>query len=161
MSVEDYDLEDESGSESEGIKSLRTAKAKADKELVELRKELGEFRATQRKNSVAGILKSKGVPEAAAAFYSGDDVSDAAVTNWLTEYADVFNLKQEEKPNPQEDALRKMLAATSTDAERLFSGKQSTTGPITGDPEEILSLLDTLPYEELVKQGLMPKQNIM
>lgn len=53
---------------------------------------LAAFLAKEKANSVASVLKAKGLPEKLASLYQGD-ASEEAVNKWVDEYADVFGVK--------------------------------------------------------------------
>ena len=76
--------------DSEGIKNLRKQFEQQQKELAEARKQLDEFNKAKRQETVAELLKAKGVSPAAAKFYDGDDTSEDAVGKWVEAHADVL-----------------------------------------------------------------------
>lgn len=143
---------DTENNEGEGIKNLRKQYEATQKELAEARKALDEFNTAKRRETVAGLLKAKGVSPSAASFYSGEDVSEDAVGKWLEDHADVFNYKAD---TTEEDA--NTLAASRVNA--ASSGRVedvvSTTAGRVIDPVEALRLFESLPKEELVKRGLV------
>lgn len=150
--------ENESSNEGEGIKNLRSQYETLKSQNEQLLSELGTFKAAQRTTTVAGVLKAKGLDDAkaakAAALYSGDDASEDAVGKWLDNYADVFGVAA---PAAQNDNVERVSAASfgTTD-----TNQNGPTGRVLGAPDEIARALSTLPMEELVKLGYMPKPGI-
>lgn len=141
-------------SDSEGIKSLRKQYEQTAKELKETQARLAEYDQRERRESVAGILKAKGVSPSAAKFYSEDDVSEDAVGKWVEAHADVFGLGKAETNNeidPNAEAARRVAEASFGATE-----DRPSIGARVADPEEALRLMQTLPYDELVKHGLVP-----
>jgi hypothetical protein len=145
--------EDDTTEEGEGVASLRKQYAALKKQLDERDTELGTLRAEKRKSTVAGILKAKGVPEAAASLYNGEDVSDDAVGKWLENYADVFGVKQEAAPDANSQNAQRVSDASFGNSDDTGIG---ATGQMLGDPAELERLMRSLPYEELQKRGLVP-----
>lgn len=141
--------------ESEGIKSLRKAHDALKKQNDELLGELNKFRADQRKQSVAGILKAKGLPEKAASLYSGDDASEEAVGKWIEEFGDVFGLKQQSQDNDQQQQVQRVQQATF-DAPTPELNATPANGPLVVDPIEALEQLKSMSYEQAVQAGYIP-----
>ena len=145
--------------EGDGIASLRKQYEATRKQNEELAKELAAFRNEKRQATVAEVLKAKGLPEKAASLYSGDDVSPDAVGKWVSDYADVFGIKQE-------GGAAQAADPNAANAERVSAAsfgspgtEQFTPGQPVGDPVELLHLMNTLPYEKLVELNLQPKPN--
>lgn len=141
-------------SDSNGIANLRKQYEEQKKQNDQLLAELNSFRSEKRQATVAEVLKAKGVPAAAARLYQGDDVSEDAVGKWLEENADVFGAPSRQV-DPNEAAAARVAAASFGNT----AGVQQDPAPgqVLGDPEQILHAINTLPYEELQKLGLMPK----
>lgn len=102
MSEFDYD-EDEFDTEDNGPKGLRAALKKAQAELAAaakqndtLSKQLADLAAKEKSRSLSDILTTKGVSPKIAKFIEKDgvDATDEAVTAWLDDNAEVFNVKQ-------------------------------------------------------------------
>lgn len=148
--------EDNITDDSDGIKSLRKAHEEAVKEAKQLREELAGFRNAQRQQTVAGVLKAKGLPESAARLYSGDDTSEEAVGKWVDEYADIFGAT---RSGEVDDANTKNAARVAEASYGNVHSIQNTPGVNMGDPAEIEHAIKTLPYEELEKLGYMPPRN--
>jgi hypothetical protein len=152
MSDDDNDLEDTSV-EGDGIANLRKQLKELKKRDAERETELVKFRAEQRAGSVAEILKAKNIPASAAKLYTGEDTSPDAVGKWLEDFADVFNIK------PADPATDANAEAAKRVSDASYGSEQSTqklSEGVVGDLDEIQRLIDTQPYDELVKMGLMP-----
>ena len=117
---DDFDSEDyESDS---GLKNLRKADRAKAKQIKELEAELESLRKFQREAVVSSVLKDKGVNPKIAAFIPSDITNDTeAISKWLEEYGEVFNISnptppatqaQEEDPNLA--ALRQMDSVVQT-----------------------------------------------
>jgi len=153
---DDFDTE-ENHEEGEGIKNLRNRVKAQEKELAELRAFREEAAKAKRQESVAGVLKAKGIPAGAAKFYDGEDTSEDAVGKWLEAHADVFQIKSAEDSGPRVD--ENALAAQRVTAQSF--GTTTNHAPLgrAMDPEEALRLVQTQPYEELEKLGLVPPRD--
>lgn len=152
--------ENESSNEGEGIKNLRSQYDAIKAEREQLAAELATYRAEKRQQSVAEALKAKGLDGAkaakAAALYNGDDASEDAVGKWLESYADVFNV-QSQSDDSQNSDVQRVSAASFGTADSNVNGPK---GRVLGDPDEIARSLQTLPMEELIRLGYMPKPGI-
>lgn len=143
------------GSENdEGPKALREALEKANKELAALRKEREDAEKAKRDESLATILKSKGLKESAAAHYTGE-ASEDAVVKWAT---DIGLLSAEEENDENAEAARRAAAVSGSSASQP-GGSPNPNGPIVGDPHKMLEMLSTpgFSYEDGVRLGLFPK----
>lgn len=152
--------DNENSTDSEGIRNLRKQYEDQAKELKALRESLAGYQKAERQTTVASILKAKGLPEKAASLYSGEDVSEDAVGKWAENYADIFGAQpastQSGTPaDPNAAAAARMAAATQSSPS---TQSIAPDGYVVGDPNEMLHAIKTLPYEELVKLGYMPKQ---
>jgi hypothetical protein len=145
--------------EGEGIASLRKQYEATRKQNEDLAKELATFRNEKRQATITEVLKAKGLPEKAASLYSGDDVSEDAVVKWVSEYADVFGIKQEGTTAQAADPNAANAARVSAASFGAPGTEQFTPGQPVGDPVELLHLMNTLPYEKLVELGLQPPLN--
>ena len=123
---------DEYGNDSEGIKSLRDALKKTQKELAEAQKVVQSFNAEKRTTTLASTLESFGVNPKIATFIPSDlETSPEAVKGWLTEYGEVFGITPTE-PTP--------TAGFYTEEEKAEIGRinkvdQTATAP--GSPQNI------------------------
>lgn len=143
--------------EGEGIASLRKQYETTAAENKRLAERLATFEAKDRQVTVAGVLKAKGLPEKAASLYTGDDVSEDAVGKWVEQYGDVFGIKAQEGDGQQVVDPNAAAAARVAAASFGAAGtEQFTPGQPVGDPEELLQLMNTLPFEKLVELKLLP-----
>jgi hypothetical protein len=147
------------GNEGEGIKNLRKEFNALKKQLEEKDTELAGYRQEKRSSSVAAVLKAKGLSEKAASLYTGEDVSEDAVGKWLESYADVFGVNTPAPASqPDANALAAQRAAEAS-FESLEFGTPPANSPVHGDLDELTRAMRSLPYEELVKRGLLPDPN--
>lgn len=137
--------------DSEGIKNLRKQFDELSKQNKQLLDELTGYRTADRNKAVGDILKAKGVSEKLAGLYSGDDTSEGAVAKWLEDYGLQGSASQQNDPNI-EAAHRVAEATYGSD----YSVETPQQGVFVGNPDEIRTLLNTLPQEELVKRGFIP-----
>jgi glutamyl/glutaminyl-tRNA synthetase len=145
--------------EGDGIASLRKQYEATRKQNEELAKELAAFRNEKRQATISEVLKAKGLPEKAATLYSGEDFSPDAVDKWVSEYADVFGIKQEGTTAQAVDPNAANAARVSAASHGSPGTEQFTPGQPVGDPVELLHLMNTMPYEKLVELNLLPKPN--
>ena len=111
MSNYDYEDEDddittgESNSSNDLVKQLRKAAKQKDKELAELRSQFEGLSKAQRERTIKDALERRGVNSKIAAFIPQDiDPTEESVSNWLTNYADVFGLEvQQNQATPNVD----------------------------------------------------------
>lgn len=145
--------------EGEGIKNLRKQYEATAKENAEMRKQLDEFNKSRRQETVAGLLKAKGVPISAASFYTDDDVSEDAVGKWVEAHADVFQVKTDDT-NDEDDANTQNAQRVTQNS---FGAVQNNVTPgKIHDPVEALRLIESgMPYEELEKLGLVAPKSKM
>lgn len=105
----DEDDDDNEG-QGDGPAALRKAYDKLKKdaqklaaEKAEVEKERDSLKGTVRSRSVADLLQAKGVSPKVARFIPSDvEADEAAVSEWLKDNADVFNIKTAETPAPQD-----------------------------------------------------------
>jgi len=146
----------DSSTQNQGGSGLRKQLEDALAQLKTAQSELTTYRAQQRVSSVAEILKAKGVHEAAAQDYTGEDVSEGAVDKWLAARpyltAGVVQQEQEQAPDPNADAARRVSEAAHghPQAEAL-----SEAAKVLGDPEELMRLIQTASDDDLVKLGVL------
>jgi hypothetical protein len=139
--------------EGEGVKNLRKQYDALKREQAAEREELNKLRAEKRSVSVAEILKAKNIPASAAKLYTGEDTSPDAVGKWLEDFADVFNIKAADTATDANAEAAKRVSDASYGSEQ---STQKLSEGVVGDLDEIQRLIDTQPYDELVKMGLMP-----
>jgi hypothetical protein len=144
----DFDaLEAEVGGE--GIKSLRTAYTKLKQENSTLKTEVQTFRAEKRTTSVAQALKSKGLPEAAASLYTGDDTSEEKLTEFANGLAAMFNIQPQttegagEQPTPDPAAAAQSRIDAAQSGGAVPSGAQHLESQIKGakSAADVLALI--------------------
>lgn len=135
--------------ESKLVKDLRKQlKAKQERDAGEL-EELNQLRAERRQRNVSEVLKAKGARPEFAKFYSSDDSSTEAVEKWVSENSDLLGIGSDDVTDADtKDAASKISNATAN----------APTVKI-GSNDELLHMLNTLPYEELVKRDLLPSAN--
>ena len=98
-----YEYEDETEEQDNGPAELRKALRKAQKEREAIEAELNQMRSEMRSRSVKDVLASKGVSDKLAKLIPGDVNTPEQIDAWLSEYSDVFGIKQEESAQPAVD----------------------------------------------------------
>ena len=98
-----YEYEDEYEEQDNGPAELRKALKKAQKEREAIEAELSQLRSDMRSRSVKDVLASKGVSDKLAKLIPGDVNTPEQIDAWLSEYSDVFGIKQEESAQPAVD----------------------------------------------------------
>ena len=98
-----YEYEDEIEEQDKGPAELRKALKKAQKEREAIEAELNQMRSEMRSRSVKDVLASKGVSDKLAKLIPGDVNTPEQIDAWLSEYSDVFGIKQEESAQPTVD----------------------------------------------------------
>jgi hypothetical protein len=165
---DEYDETTDDGSgdnDSDGIKNLRRQHKQAAAELKTAQDELAKYRAAERVQTVAEVLKAKGLPDKVATLYQGSDVSEDAIVKWAEQYADVFGKSSTEGQSSQSgvNESNSQSAGRVNDAsEGNVHPTQNPKGPsgrILGSPDEIQHALETWKYEDLVKAGYMPQDD--
>lgn len=91
---------------SKGLKALRAAHRKAQKENDELKKQLSDFRVSQRKSTIADALTDKGLSAKLAKFVladAGDSELDSEfVDKWVQENGELFGIEPNESEVDEE-----------------------------------------------------------
>lgn len=153
--------EDMSNEDSNGIANLRKQYDAKVKELESATTELATFRSEKRQTSVVDILKAKGIDEKkavqAAKLYREEDASEDAVGKWVEEYADVLGISSGQQNDQNAQNAQRVAAASFGNQATVQVGPEGALG----DPAEIQNLIETLPYDELVKLGIMPKPGVL
>lgn len=125
MATNYYDDEEddfETVSEDSAIKQLRKVNRALEKRAKELETELHGLKSQTRQRTVKDVLQAKGLNPKIAAFIPQDiDTSEDAITQWITEYGDVFGAAQtttQEQPNKSSEAaaMARINNAVSTGA---------------------------------------------
>lgn len=90
----DYDNDDFDLDGDGGISDLRKAYRKAQRQIKELTEQNNSLREQGRGRAVRDVLAAKGVknPDKIAKLIPSTAADEAAVTEWLDEYADVFGI---------------------------------------------------------------------
>ena len=135
----EYDDEDDFTDGGDVVKQLRKVNKSLDKRAKELEQELASLRQQSRQSTVKDLLSSKGVNPKVAAFLPQDlEPTEENIDNWIAEYGDVFNVKQQQAssvktpelsanarinnvvnsgqpPLPDEDIMAKIATASSAE----------------------------------------------
>ena len=117
--MSNYDYEDDDSDlndlGNDLVKQLRKTNKQKEKELADLKAQFETLSKAQRERTIKDALERRGVNQKIAAFIPQDiDPTEESVSNWLTNYADVFGLElvqQNQTPNvdpAQAAAYRKM-----------------------------------------------------
>jgi ElaB/YqjD/DUF883 family membrane-anchored ribosome-binding protein len=105
--MSNYDYEDDDSDlndlGNDLVKQLRKTNKQKEKELAELKAQFESLSKAQRERTIKDALERRGVNQKIAAFIPQDiDPTEESVSNWLTNYADVFGLElvqQNQTPN--------------------------------------------------------------
>ena len=142
--MSNYDYEDDDSDlndlGNDLVKQLRKTNKQKEKELAELKAQFESLSKAQRERTIKDALERRGVNQKIAAFIPQDiDPTEESVSNWLTNYADVFGLElaqpnqtpnvdpaqvaayqkmtntvdQAASPEPTEDVMRRLMNAHS------------------------------------------------
>jgi hypothetical protein len=142
--MSNYDYEDDDSDlndlGNDLVKQLRKTNKQKEKELAELKAQFETLSKAQRERTIKDALERRGVNQKIAAFIPQDiDPTEESVSNWLTNYADVFGLElvqqnqtpnvdpaqaaayqkmtntvdQASSPEPTEDVMRRLMNAHS------------------------------------------------
>jgi len=140
--MSNYDYEDDDSDlndlGNDLVKQLRKTNKQKEKELAELKAQFESLSKAQRERTIKDALERRGVNQKIAAFIPQDiDPTEESVSNWLTNYADVFGLElvqsnqtpnvdpaqaaayqkmtntvdQAASPEPTEDVMRRLMNA--------------------------------------------------
>jgi hypothetical protein len=142
--MSNYDYEDDDSDlndlGNDLVKQLRKTNKQKEKELSDLKAQFESLSKAQRERTIKDALERRGVNQKIAAFIPQDiDPTEESVSNWLTNYADVFGLEldqpnqtpnvdpaqvaayrkmtntvdQAASPEPTEDVMRRLMNAHS------------------------------------------------
>ena len=140
--MSNYDYEDDDSDlndlGNDLVKQLRKTNKQKEKELADLKAQFESLSKAQRERTIKDALERRGVNQKIAAFIPQDiDPTEESVSNWLTNYADVFGLEivqpnqtpnvdpaqvaayrkmtntvdQAASPEPTEDVMRRLMNA--------------------------------------------------
>lgn len=132
---------------------LRDHLKKVEDDNTELRKQVQELVAHQRRNAVADELQAKGYDRGAAALYSGDP---AKLDEWLTTYGPMLATKPSDTSG-QGGTQQGGGAASTVPADgqaalqQLQSMGQGAAAPQGSDAEQIAQMRNAQSPEELMK----------
>jgi len=150
--MSNYDYEDDDSDlndlGNDLVKQLRKTNKQKEKELAELKAQFETLSKAQRERTIKDALERRGVNQKIAAFIPQDiDPTEESVSNWLTNYADVFGLElvqqnqtpnvdpaqaaayqkmtntvdQAASPEPTEDVMRRLMNAhTKEDLDEII-----------------------------------------
>ncbi len=121
--MSNYDYEDDDSDlndlGNDLVKQLRKTNKQKEKELADLKAQFESLSKAQRERTIKDALERRGVNQKIAAFIPQDiDPTEESVSNWLTNYADVFGLElvqQNQTPNvdPAQAAAYKRMTNTA------------------------------------------------
>ena len=138
------DLEDAQGSDL--VKKLRAKIDEMSKFAKELEKENASLKAGERKRSVASVLESKGYNQKIAAFIPADlDPTEDNLSDWLTEYGDVFGGPVQ----GQEQEVDQGPAQTQIHAQQRIAAAEGNA-PTTITPDVFARIEEAQSEEELM-----------
>jgi hypothetical protein len=82
------------------VKQLRKANKQKEKELADLKAQLGEVSKAQRERNIKDVLESRGVNSKIAKFIPTDiDPTEESLSKWLDDNGDVFGFSATEPTN--------------------------------------------------------------
>ena len=118
--------------------SLRKQLKAKDKALDELKAQYEQVLKRDRERTLSDALTAKGLPSKVAKLLPSDlDPTPEAIDGWLSEYADVFGIKQEtpvEEPPAVPDAYKRLQALSSQTSSE--GGEQAVLHSITSAATE-------------------------
>ena len=130
--------EEPSRRENNALRELRKANRAKDKQIKELMEQLTTVNKSVREQSVKEVLTSKGINPKVAALIPSEIQSPDEVTNWLSEYGDVFGITQSEQG--AEAPAQKQVDPALESLNRI-SSMQNSGQPFTNDADQIASLI--------------------
>jgi len=95
--MSNYDYEDDDSDlndlGNDLVKQLRKANKQKEKELADLKSQFESLSKAQRERAIKDALERRGVNQKIASFIPQDiDPTEESVSNWLSNYADVFGI---------------------------------------------------------------------
>lgn len=132
--------------EQDQLNQARKRERQKDKRIKELEEKVQTFERVSKETSIKSILEKKGVPAKASKFILKDlegDVTEESISNWLNDYAELFNIKT--------DSEQETPAASDENRQAIARQDSATQGVKTPtQAESIQSKLDdpNLPEDE-------------
>lgn len=118
MSSFDNDLLNDDANDSDLVKTLRAALKTANKNLKEKDDALSGYSKKERANSLADVLKEKGLdnPKVTKLYPADAETTPEAVDAWLAEFGDLFGIQRQESTasTDTQNAARQISAASAT-----------------------------------------------
>jgi len=145
---DDVEAEQDQKPKGNAARVLREQNSKLAEKLESLQKELDEYRAEKRKNTIADVLREKGANPKLAKYVSRDlegDVTAEAVEKWLSEEGELFGYE----PASEEDN------EVAAEQQRISEAVSSAPSPRSGlTPEQVAKM----PIDQLIEMGVIPKK---
>ena len=141
---DDDDFLDEDNEPQDVVKQLRKVNRTLEKRLKELEVESTTLKNQTRQRTVKDVLTAKGINPKVAAFIPQDiEITEEAVSNWLTEHGDVFGVTTQEAPEgakAQDQTLQ---------AQKRINDVVSTGTPPGVDEDTMSKILNAKSAEDL------------
>lgn len=153
---DDFDTEE---MDSDGIKNLRNELKKLRAENKALAEERQAAAKAARDAGLSKAFEAKGLNPKLASLYNGEDVSEDAVSKWAEEFGFAAAAPAEQKQEAQVDPNAQ--AAARVNAASFGNDGLSQVGELNSvTAEDYSRMVKALDYDELVRLGILPKQNI-
>lgn len=124
------------------VKKLRSKIEELSTRAKELEAENQHFKSTQRKQSLASILESRGYSPKLAAFVPPDlDVDEEKVDGWLSEYGDVFAGAKRGTDSDAPAATTVVANAADAEAVRRMNAVENNSQPAANVSGDILGAI--------------------
>lgn len=151
---DDMDFEDDEPQrrENNALRELRKANKAKDKQIKELMEQLTTINKSVREQSVKEVLTSKGINPKVAALIPSEIQSPDEVTNWLSEYGDVFGITQSEQGSEAPAQQRQVDPAL--ESLNRISSMQNSGQPFMNDADQMASLIANARTPEELNQVL-------
>ena len=138
MSGYENEFYDNAGGQSQETPSIKVLREKAEadsKRIAELTEAVNRLNEQGRKQNVVNILAEKGLHPKLAELYQGEPTAEK-VSEWATEYAPVFGLKQSEGNSSHEEVQTTTPAAqTFLNLEQQQAFQQMQSAGLDGVPQ--------------------------
>lgn len=125
MGEHDDDDIDDNADESNLVRDLRKQLKAAKKANDDVAAEISQYRAQQRKASVADVLTERGAKPELAKFYTGEDTSKEAVAAWIDENKDLFGITTPDEEPDDADEVRAISQAASNAPQKKIGSLQN------------------------------------